>query len=264
MPDLYSTIRLVLSRRWHHLTLQREFKQPNSLEQLFDVRVSRNASYFATDYHFHHFLPQKLVDHRDYFERGARGFGERAFHSMWYVLFEKFKPENALEVGVYRGQTITLWKLLSYHFNIDCAVGGISPFTSAGDAVSHYEKQIDYLQDIITNHQHFDLALPRFCKTMSTDPEAHAFIRREQWDCIYIDGNHDYDVVRRDWEVCSRALGSGGIIVLDDSALNTDYRPPAFATAGHPGPSRLAQEIDPTKFREIFSAGHNRVFQKIP
>jgi hypothetical protein len=227
------------------------------------MKPSRNESYFTADYHFHHFLPQVFVNHRHYFEQEARGFGEAAFHSMWYVLFEKFKPENALEVGVYRGQTITLWKLLSHHFNINCAVGCVSPFSSAGDAVSHYEKQIDYLQDVITNHQHFDLALPRFCKTMSTDPEAHAFIRGEQWDCIYIDGNHDYDVVRGDWEVCSGALAPGGFIVLDDSSLNTDYQPPVFATAGHPGPSRLAQEIDRDKFEEILSIGHNRVFQRI-
>jgi hypothetical protein len=36
-----------------------------------------------------------------------------------------------------------------------------------------------------------------------------------------------------------------------------------FATAGHPGPTRLAGEIDRKKFREILQVGHNRVFQKL-
>jgi len=54
-----------------------------------------------------------------------------------------------------------------------------------------------------------------------------------------------------------------GLIVLDDSALETAYRPPFFAKKGLPGPSRLAAEIDKSIFREILMVGHNRVFQRI-
>ena len=57
------------------------------------------------------------------------------------------------------------------------------------------------------------------------------------------------------------AIKPGGIIILDDSGLSTSYRPPAFATGGHPGPSRLASGIDPGQFQEILQVGHNRVFQ---
>jgi hypothetical protein len=53
------------------------------------------------------------------------------------------------------------------------------------------------------------------------------------------------------------------VIVLDDAGLYTAYRAPAFAFTGHPGPSRLAQEIDRTTFQEIVQVGHNRVFQKL-
>jgi predicted O-methyltransferase YrrM len=80
---------------------------------------------------------------------------------------------------------------------------------------------------------------------------------------VYIDGNHDYDVARQDWEACSQSLKPGGVIVLDDASRDTAYRPPLFATAGHPGPSRLAGEIDARTFREILRVGHNRAFQKI-
>jgi hypothetical protein len=44
--------------------------------------------------------------------------------------------------------------------------------------------------------------------------------------------------------------------------LSTLYRPPSFATSGHPGPSRIADEIDRNNFREILQVGHNRVFQR--
>ena len=80
---------------------------------------------------------------------------------------------------------------------------------------------------------------------------------------IYIDGNHDYDVVVKDWAACSRATRKGGVIVLDDSGLTTSYRPPPFATGGHPGPSKLATEINPSEFQEILQVGHNRVFLKL-
>ena len=50
---------------------------------------------------------------------------------------------------------------------------------------------------------------------------------------------------------------------MDDSGSTTSYRPPIFATAGLADPSRLAQEIDRSQFREILQVGHNRVFQKM-
>jgi predicted O-methyltransferase YrrM len=88
-------------------------------------------------------------------------------------------------------------------------------------------------------------------------------VASQAWSLVYIDGNHDYEVARQDWELCSRHLEPDGVIVLDDAGLTTNYRPPRFATGGHPGPSRLAREIDRTRFKEILQVGHNRVYQKI-
>jgi predicted O-methyltransferase YrrM len=90
-----------------------------------------------------------------------------------------------------------------------------------------------------------------------------ALISKRPWSMVYIDGNHDYEIARKDWEACARSVKQDGIIVLDDAGLTTSFRPPGFATKGHPGPSRLAEEIDRKCFREILQVGHNRVFQKI-
>ena len=167
-----------------------------------------------------------------------------------------------LEIGVYRGQTISLASLLARQQGVPCRVQGISPFSPAGDTVSKYLARVDYLQDTLSHFQKFSLPQPSLLKAFSTDAEAVALIRSQPWDMIYIDGNHDYEVVCQDWEVCSQSAKTGGIIVLDDSGLTTAYRPPLFATAGHPGPSRLAREIDRGAFPEILQVGHNRVFQK--
>jgi predicted O-methyltransferase YrrM len=262
MFGIRHTLRLA-SRKYYFWRLRGDLKRRLSLEQLRSLKLSPNEQYLYCVYYFDHFLPKSMRAHRRYFVEGNRGFGEDAFHAMWFLLFEHFRPKNALEIGVYRGQTITLWKLLARHFQFDGQVAAISPFTSAGDAVSNYAERLDYFEDTVLNHKHFELSLPEFYRGFSTAPEAKSFIASRQWDIIYIDGNHDYQVALQDWTECAKAIKPGGIIVLDDSALDTNFSPPAFATAGHPGPSRIASEIDRSQFQEILSVGHNRVFQRL-
>jgi SAM-dependent methyltransferase len=237
--------------------------RPMTLSELRELGLNRTEQYIYCDFYFRHFLPEILKEHRRYFVEENRGFGEDAFHTMWYLLLLQLKPKTALEIGVYRGQTITLWKLISRLAKFDCSISCVSPFSAAGDSVSSYKNGIDYFEDTKKNHERFNLPMPEVCRCYSIQPEAVEFIQSKQWDLIYIDGNHDYNVVLQDWQVCSRALRQGGVIVLDDSALYTDYRPPRFATAGHPGPSKVADELSKNEFTEIFHTGHNRVFQKL-
>jgi len=207
-------------------------------------------------------LPFLLQQHRTYFLAEQRGFGEDAFHVMWWQLFQEFRPARFLEIGVYRGQTLSLAALLQREFAIHGSVTGISPFTSGGDTVSRYREDVDYFADTKVNFARFALAEPELVRAFSTDPTAHERVKSETWDAIYIDGNHDNEVARADWDLCSAQVRPGGIIVLDDSALGTAYSPPAFATGGHPGPSQVAAEIGGASFQEILRVGHNRVFKK--
>jgi hypothetical protein len=211
---------------------------------------------------FHTLLAVELREHRSYFTAAFRGFGEDAFHVMWAMIFERFRPVEFLEIGVYRGQILSLASLLQRRFRIEGTVTGISPFQAVGDSVSSYSKNIDYLEDTRRNIRHFGLPPAILIEAYSTDPKAVQVIESRAWDCVYIDGNHDYDVVKVDWDHCAKAVKLGGLIVLDDSALDTEYRPPRFATGGHPGPSRIAREIDVSEFSEILRVGHNRVFQR--
>jgi Methyltransferase domain len=208
-------------------------------------------------------LPEDVRRHREYFARDHRGFGEDAFHVMWFLLFQEFKPKTFLEIGVYRGQTLSLAALLQRQFNCKGEIAGISPFSPAGDSVSQYLSGLDYLEDTKKNFRHFALPAPNLIKAFSTEPAAQSTIASRQWDCVYIDGNHDYEVARKDWDCCSRNLSHGGLVVLDDSGLTTSYQAPLFATAGHPGPSELAKQIkDSSAFSEILQVGHNRAFQR--
>lgn len=223
-----------------------------------------------TEFHgrcFHYFctrLPEPFRTHRVFFEIGGRGFGEKALHVMWFLLFREFAPESFLEIGVFRGQTLSLASLLARHLNFQCYIQGISPFSPAGDAVSTYQQDVDYYEDTLKNFRHFSLPAPNLLKAFSTDEAAAKLIASRSWSCIYIDGNHDYEIARQDLDLCSTYIRPGGLIVLDDSGLTTSYSPPpVLSSAGHPGPSRLAQEIDRNRYREILQVGHNRVFQRI-
>src|SRR5262249_13533809 len=158
--------------------------------------------YFECVRYFHQQLPDELKAHRTYFHNVAgnrRGFGESAFHVMWFFLFREFKPCNFLEIGVFRGQTISLATLCARSLGLHCEVYGVSPFSAAGDSVSRYRSNIDYYADTLANFDHFGLAHPRLLRAYSTDPSAVELISSREWEMVYIDGNHEYEVAAKDW-----------------------------------------------------------------
>ena len=212
---------------------------------------------------FYQGAPPYLRAHRSFFLHDHRGFGEDAFHVMWHALFAFFRPESFLEIGVYRGQTLSLASLCSKEMEFPCSVSGVSPFTESGDSVSVYQKGLNYYEDTLKNFRHFELPTPNLIRGFSTDSDVLKFIRHQKWPMIYIDGNHDYHVAREDFINCASVLTPQGIIVLDDSGLSTTFDAPFYATRGHPGPSKLATEVPGFGFREVLQVGHNRVFQKI-
>lgn len=99
-------------------------------------------------------------------------------------------------------------------------------------------------------------------KALSTDHEAVAHIQSQSWDMIYIDGSHEFEIVLKDYRLCLENLRKGGILVLDDASLNTDYKPPSFSFAGHPGPSRVAREYADKEMEFLGAVGHNNVYKK--
>ena len=249
-----ASLKARLARQPPQLTLERS-TWPQSL-------LAPTTFYLDCVRFFNRKLPAQFQAHRAYFQNG-RGFGENAFHAMWFLLLEEFKPANFLEIGVFRGQVISLVSLWAKLRGVTCEVCGISPFSGAGDSSSTYRRDLDYYQDTLQNFDHFALPHPNLLRASSLAPEATRFIGSRPWAMIYIDGNHDYEVARQDWEVCSQNVKASGIIVLDDAGLTTSFSPPAIATAGIAGPSQLAREIDRSRFSELLQVGHNRVFQKL-
>ena len=222
----------------------------------------RNEIYSYMNNFFLYKLPLQFVRHRNYFLKDHRGFGENAFHSMWYYIFEAFRPINCLEIGVYRGQSISLWSMLSRYFHLPKAnVVGISPFDQSGDSVSTY-KDIDYYSDTIKNFKNFNLSFTNLVKGKSSDPISVKTIKETEWDLIYIDGSHDYEDVSFDYNISKENLSSDGIIVFDDSSLYFDYQPQPGSFKGHEGPSLIASQMVTKEMDLILGVGHNNVFKK--
>jgi len=193
-----------------------------SIKEVSSRFKNLNEIYKYFHQYYWHASPDWLTDHRNYFSEESRGFGEDAFHAAWYLFLKEFQPKNLLEIGIYRGQVISLWNLIGEKENLDMSISGISPFSDAGDEYTTYMGQIDYYEDVLLNFREFNLPVPNL----------------------------------------HRSLKENGIIVMDDSALFSNYTPPIYSFAGHPGPSRVADQIESFGYKEILSVGHNRFFQK--
>ncbi len=233
-----------------------------NLSSLFREKIDRNKIYNKMDKFFYYHLPFPLIKHRIFFSSNFRGFGEDAFHSMWYLLFSEFKPKQCLEIGVYRGQMITLWSLISKLLKFKTEIAALAPFKPASDKDSKYLENIDYLNDTKKNHEFFDLQQPEYCIEYSTSRKAKEFIQSKKWDLIFIDGNHDYEVVKSDFELSMNNLSKNGFIVMDDSSLYFDFNQKKYGGfTGHPGPSKVAKEIGMKQMKFFGAVGHNNIFQ---
>lgn len=206
-------------------------------------------------------MSKELIEHRNFFKSGMRGFGEDAFHAFWFDLISQYKPTNFLEIGVYRGQTVSLWLLISELLGINVKVAGLSPFEAVGDSVSEYISVDDYQAETLINCSRFSQKKPRLCKAYSNDSEGIEFIRSGKWDLIYIDGSHDFSIVKQDYEHSRNAINSGGFIVFDDSGLSSKFDPGFVAFKGHPGPSKLVDELIASGLEPFVRLGHLTVFR---
>lgn len=211
--------------------------------------------------------PLFIKRHRGFFQKEQRGFGEDAFHAMWFSLFLEFKPLRCLEIGVYRGQVVSLWGLLSRRLSIECEIYALSPFEPVGDTVGSYRDDVDYEADVKANLQRFNLSNVTLVKALSHSKEGQEFITASSWDLVYVDGSHEYDTVRADCTNSIKALRKGGLLVMDDAALYRPYTPFPGTFAGHPGPSEVAEELISGSIQEwqvayLGHVGHNLIFQK--
>lgn len=245
------------------------YKKPKNFEHL--LKMDNTELYSSMFLFFHKHLNKDIKKLRGYFNSNFRGFGEDAFFSVWFYVFNHKKPKNILEIGVYRGQSLALFQLLSEKNNINSDIYGISPLTNLGDEYSEY-LDIDYETDILNNFKALNLKKPNLIKGLSQEEKIVKFIQSIKWDLIYIDGSHDFFDVKKDLTLAIENLNTGGLIAVDDSNKDKDYnyqliqnKYGILSSDGHDGPTRALTEILSTRsdIKILLSIGHLNFLSKI-
>lgn len=227
-------------------------------------------------------------DHRDWVEENKWGFGDRAFHYMWYLILTQDvlnrKNPTLLEIGVYKGQIISLWTLISGKFERAPEIYAISPLNAGhrklptvlhGIALrlsQRYREDVesrnqypdeDYWQCVARIYSQFnlDLSAIHFLRGYSQDEAIKANADKLSFDVVYVDGGHRYEEVVADIDFYGDRVKHGGYLVLDDASW---FQPGTVFWKGHESVSRAAENIDRTKYRNILNIGHNRVYLRLP
>ena len=227
-----------------------------------------------------------LKAHRDWVEQNEWGFGERAFHYMWYLLLTqdilKRTNPSLLEIGVYKGQVISLWSLIAAREEMPASIYAITPLSgkrqfpryihSLAMALSkQYRKdalsgnlysKVDYLQCVkrIFTQFDLDLSLIKLLHGYSEDARIKEAVSDVTFDLVYIDGGHRYEEASHDINFFGNKVKVGGYLVLDDASF---FLPGTVFWKGHETVSRAAEEIDPRRFTNVLNVGHNRVYVRI-
>ena len=211
-----------------------------------------------------------LRAHRDFVEANQHGFGDREFHWMWKLVVDAMPPSwSFLEIGVYKGQVLSLVQLISQQQGKQCNACGITPLDNSGDAVSAYELKAgeDYYSLIRLIHEQFQIASWPQAKLIRGFSNDAAVIRMARsnayYDAIYIDGCHDYEVVVSDINYYAPMVRPGGYLICDDASALLQM--PGNRYIGWEPVSRAVRDaLEPrTDFKHLFAVGHNRIWQRV-
>jgi len=232
-----------------------------------------------------------LKAHRDHVEINKLGFGDRAFHSMWYLLLsqifkEKNRP-NFLEIGVYKGQVISLWSLIAKELNMDIDVFAISPLSgnqsvsriinnkligklrSLFDAEFRFQQNkgnsyanVNYEEIIRSLFNEFNLDYNRvkMVRGLSHEQSVKDRVKNIKFDLIYIDGDHGYEAVLSDIEYYTPLIAAGGYLVMDDASY---FLEGDVYFKGHKEVSLACSGLEGRGFSNVLNVGHNRIYKKI-
>lgn len=228
--------------------------------------------------------PGYLKEHRDHIEKNRLGFGDRAFHYMWYLLMAELKAQNKpvslLEIGVYKGQVISLWALLQRELKLEGTIYAVSPLEGEMPRFFLFKKiykllnkeklkkgnlyqDLNYERVIRRLFEKFQLDFDavQLMKGYSTDPPIIDQANKRSYDMIYIDGDHAYATVIADLKNYTPMLRPGGFLVMDDASFYLPMSSPGFK--GHKEVSDAAKGIEEMGFENVLNVGHNRVYQKL-
>lgn len=211
-----------------------------------------------------------LKAHRDWVVQNNWGYGNRAFHWMWFLLIKEMPLDfKFLEIGVFKGQIISLVSMLNFFHSKNGKVFGITPLSKSGDKYATHP-DINYYEAIQFIYSQFNLdgndlsIIEGFSNNQNVINMAE---KEGPFDLVYIDGSHDYEVVCSDIINYSKMIKKGGYLILDDASCNLNI-PDGLIRLNWRGLPDVCRAVSDTiekdiNFDHCFAIGHNRIFQKI-
>jgi hypothetical protein len=228
-----------------------------------------------------------LSAHRRHVEKNELGFGDAAFHAMWLRMMDKVQCRSgtvrALEIGVFKGQVISLWALIGQKWNMDIHISAITPlvgqpmprsrlirwlracfdqkFSERLDNGDFYAKE-DYVRVIKRLFVHFnvDFSAVELFHGYSTDAHVLKSVENSIFDVIYVDGAHTFEGASHDFRTFGPKVSKGGWLVADDAGF---LLPGTVFWKGHEAVSRAAKILPDLGFRNVMNVGHNRIFERV-
>lgn len=255
------------------------------------LREYRNTAE-GNDRTFDEFTALTLADpvlsrHRAHVEANQLGFGDAAFHALWRGLLAvtsaDFGRVNALEIGVYKGQVISLWALLARQYGWPLRTHAISPLAGqpmprgrwwrsllyrisarfrervrSGDFYPTDNYEAIVRQHFATHGLSFDEV--RLQRGYSTDPAILAALADDRFHLVYIDGDHTFAGASADIGNFAPKVVAGGWLVMDDASHGL---PGTKFWKGHETVSRACLQLPALGFENVINVGHNRVFRRL-
>ena len=204
--------------------------------------------------------------HRDFIEESYKngiiyGHGNRELQYMWKLIVDEL-PEsfNFLEIGVYKGQIISLIQLLADKANKKPLIVGVTPLYDKDFA--DYNR-LPWIQNL---YKHFNLTMKNtyVLDGLSTQSRIiEEVYNKGPFDVVYVDGDHSYKGAKFDIETYDTVLKPGGYMVVDDAANYKKIEGQSFTGIIEVSDAvRDTLEQNPN-YKEVLTVMHNRVFKKL-
>lgn len=203
---------------------------------------------------------EKLKEHRDFVENHVYGFGERSFQWLHKLIVDKMPKEfSFIEVGVFKGQILSLYGILAERTERKCVRYGVTPLNTAGGVwESDYAKDIEFIHDKFNISKDYTIL-----KGYSSDEKIVKQAKTNApYDVVYIDGSHTYEDALFDLSTYGEMIKEGGFLIIDDCNNNLKMPFGYFQGIQTVTDAKLEWIKNNDKFKFIFSVVHISVFRK--
>lgn len=159
----------------------------------------------------------QLKAHRNFVEQHVFGFGEHSFWYLWKLVLQELPKEpSMLEIGIFKGATISLWQML----RPDALVWGVSPMNGAGTGWT----EDDYWAHVNYIYEKFNADLPHESLPVIllgySEEEGIIKSATREYDLVYVDGGHAYETALSDLKNYAPMVKTDGYLVIDDCACD--------------------------------------------